>query len=210
VRVELTEEQQQLRKVIEENLAIVKETNNGRVNESHDEVFRNMADAAHQLHMSLNPYPTHRSYMVQNSGMEPENPEFYAHVHTVEDLLSYLNDNSANDDPTDQTLDTAFYMNLFSRRWGHEDRYELIRNAEGWNVSHLTYNGQSGKDALEVLVPSLVHDSIAYPYDLGNVMIDIWNQAEEYGLSNEEVQNMLNEVAQWINASETNYPSFVR
>ncbi|WP_361920387.1 hypothetical protein [Streptomyces sp. NPDC046876] len=101
-------------------------------------------------------------------------------------------------------------MNLFSRRWGHRDHYELIRNTTGWHVSHLTYNGQAGKDALAVLIPSLVHDSIAYPYNLGSVMIDIWNQAEEFGLSNDQVQNMLNEVSQWINATETNYPNFVR
>lgn len=101
-------------------------------------------------------------------------------------------------------------MLIYSRRWGHDDRYTLIRNEEGWHVSHQTYAGQSGRDALQVLIPSLRHDSIKFPNQLGDVMVDIWNQAAEYGLPHEEVQSMLNEVAVWINATERTYPTFVR
>ena len=210
VNVELNEQQQQLRQSIEENLEIVNQAIHGRPHENHDEAFRKMAEAAHELHMSLTPHPKHRGYMIENRELEADHPEFYAHVHPVEDLLAYLDDTSANDDPVDSTLGAEFYMDIYSRRWSGKDRYTLIRNADGWHVSHLSYEGQAGKNALEVLEPSLMHDSISYPRNLGSVIEDVWEQAADSGLSHEEVQNMLTEVAEWINAAEQNYPGFVR
>ncbi|MGK0535941.1 hypothetical protein [Bacillus sp. 'calajunan'] len=210
MNVELNAVQQEQRAIIEKNLELVKQATNGQAHPEHDQLFEQMADVAHELHMSLEPHPRHHQYMIENSGMQPEEAGFYRSIHAVEDLLAYLDDTDANNDPEDQTIGNSFEMQIYSRRWGHNDLYTLTRNEEGWHVSHMTYNGQSGKDALEVLIPSLRHDSIVYPNNLGDVMVDIWNQAAEDGLSHEEVQSMLNDVAEWINATEKAYPTFVR
>ncbi|TKI80463.1 hypothetical protein [Bacillus mycoides] len=210
MNVELNAVQQEQRAVIETNLELVKQATNGQADPEHDQLFEQMADVAHELHMSLEPRPKHHQYMIENSGMQPEEAGFYRSIHAVEDLLAYLDNTDANNDPEDQTMGNSFEMQIYSRRWGHNDPYTLIRNEEGWRVSYMTYDWQSGKDALEVLIPSLRHDSIVYPYNLGDVMMDIWNQAAEDGLSHEEVQGMLNDVAEWINATEKTYPTFVR
>lgn len=208
--IELTAEQQQLREEIEQNLAILRESIHGERNENHNEAFDRMATAAHQLHISLTPAPTHRSTMIRNRGVQPEDPEFYQHIHPVEDLLNYLDDPTANDDPTDQTLGATFTFGVYSNRWGHIDNYTIVRNEEGWLVSHMSGPEQGGKDAIGGLDVLLRHDSIAYPEDLGFVMETLWNQAGANGLSHEQVQSRLIEVANWINATERNYPDFAR
>jgi hypothetical protein len=210
MKVELNATQQQQRAVIEKNLELVKQATNRQAHQDHEQLFEQMAEVAHELHMSLDPSPKHRNYMIENIGMQPEEIGFYHHIHPVEDLLAYLDDTDANNDPEDQTLGATFEMQIYSRRWEHNDRYTLIRNEDGWHVSHMTYSGETGKNALGVLIPSLRHDSIVYPYNLGDVMTDIWNQAAEDGLSQQEVQSMLNDVAEWINATEKSYPTFVR
>ncbi|MDR5025382.1 hypothetical protein FOL75_26705 [Bacillus thuringiensis] len=208
--IELNAQQQQLQEEIVQNLAIVKEAIHGNNNENCDEAFDKMAVAAHQLHISLTPAPTHHVNMLRNRGVSPEDPVFYQHVHPVEDLLAYLEDPTANDAPVDQTLDTTFNMTVFSSRWGHTDNYTVVRNADGWHTSFMSLSEQGGKDAQDSLAVLLRHDSIAYPHDLAYVMEDLWNQAADRGLSQEQVQAMLDEVANWIIATEKNYPGFVQ
>ncbi|SCN42202.1 hypothetical protein [Bacillus wiedmannii] len=210
MNVELNAVQQEQRAVIEMNLELVRPDFNEQAHQEHEQLFAQMANVAHELHMSLDPHPKHKRSMIEARGMQPKELGFYHNISEVEDLLAYLDSTDANNDPEDQTMGDSFEMLIYSRRWGHDDRYTLIRNEEGWHVSHQTYAGQSGRDALQVLIPSLRHDSIKFPNQLGDVMVDIWNQAAEYGLPHEEVQSMLNEVAVWINATERTYPTFVR
>lgn len=112
-----------------------------------------MTNVAHELHMSLEPRPKHKRSMREARGMQPEEVGFYRNISAVEDLLAYLDSTDANNDSEDQTMGDSFEMLIYSRRWGHDDRYTLIRNEEGWHVSHQTYAGQSGRDALHVLIP---------------------------------------------------------
>lgn len=172
-----------------------------------DQLINEMGDLAHKLHMQLEPKPKHHKYMIKNSGMEPENPDFYYHVHPVEDLLKYLEDSTANDDPEDVTLGEKFSMDIYTRRWGHHDSYSIIRNEEGWELSHLVHSGQGGKNAEPILSYILRHDNVSYPQNLPSIMEDIWVRAEEEGLTKEQVQDMLGRVAEWINIVEKNYPS---
>ncbi|WP_141550815.1 hypothetical protein [Bacillus thuringiensis] len=210
MNVELNAIQQEQRAVIEMNLELVRPDSNEQAHQEHDQLFAQMADVAHELHMSLEPRPNHKRSMIEARRMQPEEVDFYRSIHAVEDLLAYLDNTDANNEPEDQTMGDAFEMLIYSRRWGHEDRYTLTRNEQGWHVSHQTYTGQSGRDALGALIPSLRQDSVKYPHQLGDVMETIWNQAAIGGLSHNEVQSMLYDVAEWINATERAYPTFVR
>ena len=67
-----------------------------------------MGQLAHELHRSLTPPPKHHRYMIKNRGLKPDHPDFYKHIHPVEDLLNYLEDDTANDDPIDQTINKKF------------------------------------------------------------------------------------------------------
>lgn len=211
--VELNAEQQALRTTIEKKVTELRKyfemDRNDRNYNDIANLQKEMAEAAHSLHMQLKPYPKHHRYMIENRGCKPEDPEFYNHIHPVEDLLKYLDDTSANDDPIDRTLGEKFYLEIYTRRWGHYDRYHLVRNKKGWAVSHLSYNEQGGRDAEPILSYILTHDSVSYPRNVSSIMEDIWYRAQDEGLSREEVQSYLNEVAEWISLTEKNYPSHI-
>ncbi|MBN3346146.1 hypothetical protein CF050_04455 [Clostridium botulinum] len=166
-----------------------------------------MAQAAHELHMSLSPSPKHHKYMIKNRGLDPKDPEFYYHIHPVEDLLKYLDDTSANDDPQDQTINEEFDLPVYSRRWGHKDIYTIVRCENGWEVTFNAINGLCDKSGNPVLLKILDHDFINYPHDLGGYLEFLWNQANENGLSHEEVQTALYDLGRWISTCESNTPS---
>lgn len=171
-----------------------------------EEIINEMGNLSHRLHMQLDPKPKHHKYMIENSGMQPEDPKFYYHVHAVEDLLKYLEDPNANNDPEDITLNEKFDFKFYTRRWGHYDMYSITRNKDGWYISHLSHKGQGGKNAEPILSYILRHDSVSYPRNLPDIMEDIWIRAEEEGLTKEQLQEMLNQVAEWVSIVEKNYP----
>ncbi|WP_214891356.1 hypothetical protein [Exiguobacterium sp. s142] len=210
MKVNLTHDQElmkaEIKKLFDEAMKFFSLERSNIPYERLDEIMNQMSSLSHKLHMQLEPKPKHHKYMINNRGLSPEDPNFYDHVHTVEDLLKYLDDSSANDDPEDVTLDITFEMNIYSRRWGHKDLLKVTRNKEGWFVSRLSQKGQGGLDAEPILSYVLKHDSISFPHNLSNIMEDIWIRAEEEGLSKTEVQKMLTKVADWINMVEMNYP----
>ncbi|MDW4511791.1 hypothetical protein R7236_25710 [Priestia megaterium] len=212
MKVNLNLEQQNLRNIIEEKLKIIRSYIHSSQFNNYEGIQKEekaMGDAAHKLHMQLEPKPKHHSYMIKNRGLKPEHPEFYYHVHPVEDLLSYLDDTSANDDPVDHTLNAEFSMEIYTNRWGHYDTYHLTRNEKGWHVSHLSHSEQGGRDAEPILGYILRHDSVSYPRDLSYLMEDIWYRAQDEGLTYDQVQTMLQEVADWVSLTEKNYPNHI-
>jgi len=207
MKVNLNEEQLNLKIVIVENLLIAKDWDN-RSREEINKAFETMNRAAHKLHMQLDPKPKHHSYMIKNRGMEPEHPEFYNHIHPVEDLLAYLEDTSANDDPIDVTIGSKFRFNIYTNRWGHKDSYELTRTEKGWYIEHLSYNGEDDiNEEMKILYAAMEHDSISFPRDVDDYMRSIWISAKDRGLSHNQVQAMIDEVADWISNTEMNAPT---
>jgi len=206
--IKLSKEQQNSRNRIEKILVQLKEdtqTNNLPDVES-QALFDEMASISHQLHMSLNPSPTHHESMIKNRGMKADNPQFYRHIHPTEDLLNYLDDSAANDDPIDVTIGDEFYMSIHSNRWGHRDRYTLIRTPSGWDASFMSYSGSGNQEAEPIITGIMTQDSISYPRNIGSYMYSIWNRAKNEGLSHQEVQQLLDQLADWISLCEESAP----
>lgn len=209
-KVKLNQDQKELKSIIECNLEIAKNWQNEK-RENIDKAFTVMSKAAHDLHMQLEPKPKHHKYMIDNRGMEPEDPDFYNHIHPVEDLLAYLDDTSANDDPEDLTMGHEFDFKVYSRRWRRYDNYTFKRVEKGWNISMLSYNGileieRKNYDSGDILKSILGHDSISYPVNINSYLYSIWYRAKDEGLLHEEVQDMLNTVAEWISKTEKMAP----
>lgn len=142
--VKLTPEQQALKLKIEMQLKILqKKFEDVNAQDDVEELENELGVLAHELHMELNPKPKHHRYMIENRGLEPEHPDFYKHIHPVEDLLAYLANDTANDDPEDQTIGAIFHMDVYSRRWGHSDRYKVERREDGWCFSFRTHRDGS-------------------------------------------------------------------
>lgn len=173
-------------------------------------LYDDMAKTAKDLHMSLKASghePKHHKYMLENRGCSPDDVKFYEHVHPVQDLLAFIEDEHANDDPEDQTLGKNFIMKVYTRRWGHYDHYELTRTETGWNVKMLggkVYDCQ--KDAREGLNESLSHDGICYPEKINTFFQWLWDRAAEDGLSEKEVQQAINQLGDWISECEMSAP----
>ena len=212
--VELLEHERVLRDGIRDHLDVIK-----RRIKSHDvsgdlrELIAEMGALAHELHESLRQRdselePRHHKYMVRNRGMQPRNPRFYEHVHPVEDLLKFIQDRDANVDPADQTIGVEFTFSVFSRRWGHDDTYQITRTAEGWEIHHMSIGGPCNKRGEPALYSNFRQDSINYPEALPGYLEYLWDEASDdgSGLSAEEVQAALDALAAWVSVTEKESP----
>lgn len=208
--IELTENEKNLREEIRKQLKTVYEMlKNYRIDKEVQDLIKEMGNNAHELHMSLknnDHEPHHHEYMLKNRGVKPEDPQFYMHVHPVEDLLKFIDDPKANDDPKDQTIGQDFEFHVYSRRWEHEDTYLFKRTSEGWDI-HFFKGGSCDKGGHPFLFDNLNHDLIQYPRGLDDWLEWLWEQAASKSLSKEEVQTALNELANWVNITEKNAPS---
>lgn len=197
-----------LRKEIEEKLKQVKDLiSNNKWNikgEECSKLWDEMVSKAVELHKIVK--PKHHKYMIENRGYKPDDPEFYNHIHPIEDLLAYMDDPHANDDPEDQTLDHEFQLRVYSRRWGHDDIYSIKRISDGWFVSHLAINGKCDKKGEPVLFKNLNQDYINSPKKLGDYMERLWTSAAEKGLSHQEVQEALDLLGEWVTNCEKSTP----
>lgn len=105
-------------------------------------------------------------------------------------------------------MDNEFNFNIYSRRWGHDDYYSIILTDNGWNFSatatHLS--GECDKKGNPFLFNTLEHESINYPKELDEYLEHLWYQVKEQGLNQEEIQNALNALAEWISLCEKSSP----
>ncbi len=181
----------------------------GRMDEDVATVINKAGEKSHQLHMLLKARgsePKHHGYMIENRGMPPDNPEFYLHFHPIEDLLKFLDDENANDDPVDQTINAVFTFRVFSNRWGRDDTYKVKRTKDGWDITHLAIGGPCDKGGQPSLFRNLQQDSIQFPAKLDGWMEWLWNQAAEQGLSDVQVQAALQKLADWVSQTEKSAP----
>lgn len=194
-----------LEREITETLAEVKQLlDDNRWNDSHKVIWNKMVDNAYELHKIVK--PKHHKYMIENRGVNPDDREFYDHIHPVEDLLAFIKDPNANDDPEDQTLGHAFELKVYSRRWGHTDTYKVNRITSGWEIGNISISGNCDKSGKPYLYENFRQDSINYPESLPGYMDWLWEQAAEQGLTHEQVQESLNQLNEWINDCEKNSP----
>ena len=209
----LSDEQKELKeklKKLNKNAWDIIGNHNNVSQEKANSVFHEMAQTAHDLHMSLKEdghEPKHHRYMIENRGVPVEDVEFYNHVHPVDDLLKFLDDVNANDDPEDTTIGKEFKLKIYTRRWGHYDTYKVTRTEEGWDIEGLmTANGgKCDKTCNPYLFKKLNHDSVCYPQQIGDFMEYLWNQAAE-GLTEDEVRECFDMIGEWISSCEMNTP----
>ena len=167
-------------------------------------------EKAHRLHMLLldrGHEPKHHKYMIENRDMRPDNPKFYLHLHPIEDLLAFIKDEHANDDPIDSTIDAEFTFRVFSKRWGHDDTYHVKRITDGWSIEHIAINGTCDKGGHPFLFENLHQDYIRYPMDLDDWLESLWDLASVKGLSHEQVQTGLQQLADWVSTTEKSRPT---
>ena len=129
-----------------------------------------------------------------NSGRLPEKgiEEFYDHYHMLQALRrDILGKGVTMDIKGDLTLGKRLTFKVYNRRWGHADIYGITRTVEGWNISHIT-TGKSEKDG----EGALTEEGVKY------ALSELWEQAEDGELTLSELQERLQQVADWISIVE--------
>lgn len=209
--IALTPDEQKLRVQIEERVGKVRLALENYGDEAEmGGWIQEAGELAHTLHLSLKKRgrePRHHQYMIRNRDRQPDDPDFYMHFHPLEDLLKFLDDEHANDDPEDQTIDADFTFRVYSRRWGREDTYKVRRTADGWTVRHNVIGGPCDKGGRPFLFHNFRQDSIQYPEGVDEWLERLWNRAAEKGLTKEQVQLALQQLADWVTNTEKNAPA---
>ena len=144
--------------------------------------------------------------MIENRGCEPTQPGFYHHLHPVEDLLAFVANPLANVDPVDQTIGWEGTFRVYTRRWKHDDTFRFRRTASGWAIAFMTEPVECDKTGHPGLFEQLRHDSIQYPHDLGGWLEWLWMQAQKKGMTGEELQTALQQLADWVSQTEASVP----
>lgn len=210
--VNLTEEQKKLKEELEKIYNELWSCIDGDGNISSSEIKNlhlKMANVAHELHMSLKESkyePKHHDYMLKNRVVSPETVEFYQHLHPVRDLLAFIENLHANDDPVDVTIGKSFVIRVFTRRWGHYDNYIITRVQNGWKIQNTFLSIRCKKNMRPGLNKALDHDGVCYPAQINLFFEYLWDKAAQDGLSQKQVQEAIDDLGKWISLCEHNAP----
>ena len=174
-------------------------------NNEYQKLYSNLEPHLEILHWSI--LPEYNEQTMINSRMLPENnlKEYYEHYHTLEDLYEALKGTSIPIESLkgDKNLNRKLTFRVFSRRWGHDDCYTVERRIDGWYASHISINGLSKKDGTGALIVNFQHDLIQFPEDGVKYALEtLWDMADETEMTVDELQNKLQEIADWISAVE--------
>jgi len=133
--------------------------------------------------------------------------KFYNHIHPVEDLLAFVRDTDANNDPEDSTIGKKFKFKIYARRWGHYDIYNIERTVIGWKFEGTmeSNSGDCDKSCDPYLYKTLDQDSVSYPKNIGELFEWLWEKASG-GLGEAEVKKSIEDIAEWISICERNVP----
>lgn len=169
------------------------------------EIIDELTPIAHRLHVLLKKrgkIPVHNKWMLQNRGVSPDDKEFYRHLHPIEDLLDFINNCHANDDPIDTTMGHTFELHVYTNRWGHPDFYRFTKTEGGWNFSFLTHQGECEPDGSPYFYQSLEHDFVDYPSSIKGRLHDIWDKAHHEGWNDEQVQEAFDMLGFWLEQTQ--------
>lgn len=169
------------------------------------EKIEKMRNSAVKLHWKY--MPIYEEYMLENRDINPEmDPDgYYNHYHSLEDLYREIIGEGLDWKSTegDCNLDKELIFEVFTTRWGHKDRYRMQRKIYGWYVDHISINGSSQKDGKGALFSNFRQDGVFYPEDgVKHALETLWNDADSSEMSVEELQERLQEVADWVSEVE--------
>ena len=91
-------------------------------------------------------------------------------------------------------------VNVFTRRFGHDDCYTIKKTDKGWYIENEYYNGDCDTFGKPTLFDSLNHDSVNYPEALGDYLDYLWRESSYK--DNDWIQEKLNELFEWVKEVE--------
>lgn len=170
----------------------------------YQEVEESVAELLPVLHWGH--LPIFDKYLLYNRGINPEQKtvEFYDHYDCLKALLDEIRGKGQSMQiKSDETLEKDLMFEVYTRRWGHKDRYRMRRTIDGWHCSHIAINGKCEKNGEGALFANLQHDCVFFPEDgVKHGMEELWEAADEGEIDLEELQGRLQQMADWISHVE--------
>ncbi|MBT2258772.1 hypothetical protein J7E51_28330 [Priestia megaterium] len=93
-------------------------------------------------------------------------------------------------------------MRIYSPRWEHRDLYHFKKTRGGWEFENYRCKGEVDKGGNPLFYKALASDSISYPDHLEVYISSTWEKVDT--LNKVQVQNIFDELSEWISASENN------
>lgn len=150
--------------------------------------------------------PIFNKYLLYNREKNPdlEMIEFYDHPDCLNALLNEVKGKGIIlSNKSDDTLDKEIPFRVYTRRWGHEDRYSIKRTVNGWHCGYIAIRGECKKNGEGGLFNNLDHDSVFYPKDgVAYAMEQLWEAADEGEIDFEELTKRIQQIADWISTVE--------
>lgn len=150
--------------------------------------------------------PIFNKYLLYNREINPEwhIVEFYDHYDCLKAMLDEIRGKGQKMQiDSDATLGKELMFEVYTRRWGHSDRYRVRRTIDGWECSHIAIGGKCEKSGEGGLFNNLNHDSVFFPKEaVKYAMKELWEAADEGKIDLEELQKRLQQVADWISHVE--------
>jgi hypothetical protein len=106
-------------------------------------------------------------------------------------------------------IEAEFKFSFYNPRFKHNmDEFHIKRTEAGWHGGFADFYGDWGMNGEPHLYKYLRNEYISYPVNLGSYWEDIWYRANEGKLSNEEIQDRLNQLVEWVNTTTKARPSW--
>lgn len=102
------------------------------------------------------------------------------------------------------TIGHEFDFSVFTRRWGHFEKYVLTLTEKGWHVAYSGMEGDSDAAAYPTLYANFRQDFVAYPEAIKGAIA--WIHREHPGFTDDEVQDGLARLAGWVSELERTTP----
>ncbi|WP_280166688.1 hypothetical protein [Priestia aryabhattai] len=97
---------------------------------------------------------------------------------------------------------SRFKMRIYSPECGLKDLYHLKKTKEGWEFENYRCKGEVDKGGNPLFYKALLTESISYPDYLETYISSTWENVDT--LNKEQVQNIFDELSEWISDSENN------
>lgn len=181
---------------------------NGEYNsEKFSSLIHSGIELAKKLHWKY--LPIFDEQIMKNRGCLPEDniDEYYNHYHTIEDLYEEIIDKGIKFNLLngDETLNKEVDFKVYTVRWSGYDTYKITRTVYGWKVNNILISSETLKDGTGGLFNNLKHDSVFFPKDgVAYAMEKIWELADNGELNLNELEEKLQEIADWISDVERN------
>ena len=167
-------------------------------------LYSKIQSIIHILHWGILPIvPEH--IMVNSRSIPEDNiTVFYNHYHMLEMMLREIyGEGEVMSTEGDKNLDKEMIFPVYSRRLGYVDNYRIKRTIDGWEIRTFSSDEKSDKNGDGALFKTLENDSIFFPRDgISYALKELWYEAEESGLTIDELQSKLIELADWISLVE--------